>query len=109
MHIVPAAAGSGLIALLAILPVLCHASTATLQFIQIRKQPDGGLDWDETLPGSSARKLQQLQSSVATCQPVEYLCGSSGLVLGVAYDAITTGSCTQDDAGKHHCWEIVAS
>ena len=99
MHIGAAAIGSGLVGLLAILPVLCHASVAILQLKQTRKQPDGGFAWGETLHGSSARRLQQLQSTAAACQPVEYLCGSSDLVLDVAYSAITTGPCTHDDAG----------
>ncbi len=65
-----------------------------------RKQLDETYAWGETLPGSSARRLQQLQSSVATCQPVEYLCGDSELVLDVAYSAIIAGPCTQDDPGE---------
>ena len=93
-------AASGFVGLLAILPVLCHAGIAHLQFLNHRKQLNGRFAWGETLPGSSARRLQQLQSTVAACQPVEYLCGSSELVLDVAYTAITTGPCTQDDPGE---------
>ena len=61
-------------------------------------------DWEKPSDNSDlshrTRRLHQLQSSVASCQPVEYLCGGSELVVDVTYAAITAGPCTQDEPGE---------
>ena len=47
----------------------------------------------------SSRNLLQLQSSVASCEPVEYLCGGSELVMDDVFNAVIAGPCKNDSSG----------
>ena len=87
------------LALIAVRLVVCHGHNDVLVRLRPRSETlrlpkDRGLI-------HPVRHLQQLQSSVASCQPVEYLCENTELVLNAAYAAITAGPCFQDAPGSH--------
>ena len=86
-----------------VLLIVCHGHNDALVVDRprIAELDAAGISRDTGL-AYQTRSLQQLQSSVASCQPVEYLCGTSELVLDVAYSAITAGPCTQEEPGGTH-------